>query len=170
MSIYSWYLWTRSSNQSCKFFPPSFLTCSQSSFSMKRRPSREVTQEIATNVRPCILMVATFWHMFRRRVFSYIDIRKTSKGLKRAFCPLKPLKLCFKAIKSLKIFKTRIFLKIIAFSTFFIIKQIKRNQAFWCFADAGVQSLWKQDYLRRIKCKENISFWHHKQTCRIVWL
>src|SRR6266849_7354940 len=38
-------------------------------------------------------------------------IRKTSKGLKRAFCPLKPLKLCFKAIKSLKIFKTRIFFK-----------------------------------------------------------
>ncbi len=39
------------------------------------------------------------------------NIRKTSKGLKRAFCPLKPLKLCFKAIKSLKIFKTRISLK-----------------------------------------------------------
>src|SRR6266852_8594891 len=57
-------------------------------------------------------------------------IRKTSKGLKRAFCPLKLLKLCFKAIKSLKIFKTRIFLKffflislkIIAFSTFFFFK------------------------------------------------
>src|SRR6266852_7936169 len=38
-------------------------------------------------------------------------IRKTLKGLKRAFCPLKPLKLCFKAIKSLKIFKTIISLK-----------------------------------------------------------
>ncbi len=55
-------------------------------------------------------------------------IRKTSKGLKRAFYPLKPLKLCFKAIKSFKIFKTRISLnfffislKIITFSTFFYL-------------------------------------------------
>ena len=71
-------------------------------------------------------------------------IRKTSKGLKRAFCPLKPLKLCFKAIKSFKIFKTRISLKfflkflwkLLHLAPFFCFKKIKRDQALWCFADA----------------------------------
>src|SRR6266852_1056626 len=58
------------------------------------------------------------------------SIRKTSKGLKRAFCPLKPLKLCFKAIKSLKIFKTRISLKFLYLAPFFFFKKIKRDQAF----------------------------------------
>ncbi len=65
-------------------------------------------------------------------------IRKTLKGLKRAFCPLKPLKLCFKAIKSLKIFKTRISLKIfilflwilLHLAPFFFLRKLRKIKHF----------------------------------------